>query len=281
MTYHPTRAGWTGTFSFDLGTKLAGCSAGQFKNEEYDEPCPPNLWSNGTWKAALGPAYHQYWNERRIRRNLEFWTDPAFGKETMLEAQMDAAAIPKSARSVNPTRLKRAFEVFQAMFPERPRWRLAQGMLSGSRVHAYPNAAAIFNEAPQLRAFMLTPGGKGARGLPRLFHFFEPVPGWQTSAPKVAKAFEEAKRYLGLRTQAMVDAWYAKAHALIAQVPGSEDNLNVRHESNMLVARPGQLEVHPWIFKFLDLFGRSQLQIGVTAAQIRATAPKLATLVKR
>lgn len=281
MTFLPTRAGWTGTFSFDLGSKLPGCQ-GQFRNEEYDEPCPPDTWSNNTWKVALGAAYHQFWNERRIRRNLEFWTDPAFGKYTMLEAQMDAAAVPQSARVVNPGRLRRAFEVFQGMFPERPRWALEKGLMVPAEFKAYPDGQKIYNElASELQVRMSSPGGKSARGVPRFFHFFKPVAGWEKSSPAVEKAFEDAKRYLGLRNQAMVSAWYAKANALISRVPGGEDNFNVRHEWNMIRVLPGAVEVHPWIFQFLDLFGRSQIQLAATASKAIAASKVLPILPKK
>lgn len=274
MKFFGSRMGWTGTFSKDIGSKRDGCVGG-YRNETYLEPCPPDTWSNGTWKVALGPAYHQYWNERRIRRNLGYWTDPAFGKYTMLEAKMDAAEVPPSARVVNPSRLRRAFEVFQGMFPERPRWALTKGLLPADEYKAYPDGdAALKRKYEQYQTY-------GAVFPSRFFHFYAPTPGWQQSSPAVSKAFDEARKYLGLRTQAMLDAWYAKANALIAKVPGGEDNFNVQHEWNMILVNPGSVEVHPWIFQFLDLFGRSQLQIGVAASQLKKTAPKLSALVAK
>jgi len=268
MNFFHSRASWTGSFSKTIGSMRPGCQ-GSLVNNEYGQPCPSDTWTNGTWKRALGAPYLQFWNERRIRRNLEFWTDPAFGKYTKLEAMMDAARVPRSARIVNPAWLKRAFDVFSAMYPERPRWRLQKGLI-------HPANRVFLDQRKAIDEF-----GIGAV-LGRFFHFFEPATSdWRISSPAVTKAYEDAKRYLGLRTQAMVDAWYAKAHALIAEVPGSADDLNVQHEWNMIIVRPGSVEVHPWIFKFLDLFGRSQFQFAVSPAQVRATAPKLTALVAK
>lgn len=247
-----SRSCWSGVFSKDILTKSL-CRDGRYVEDRCGTVCPHILWSNAVWKKTLNPITHQYWNERRIRRNLRFWTEPAFGKYTRLEAEAEVFGVPKGSMLINPARLKKAFEVFEAMFPEGARWKLAEGF-------AYPGGASLQPYEGQLLP-----------GVMRFRYFAPSTRDFRVESPTVKKAYEEARSFLGLKTQQMTDRWYAEAAKLISEVPGGEDQYNVRMDWNMIAFQPGKMEVNGWIFKFLALFGQNQLAIGLARPAIAAS----------
>ncbi|NBT36437.1 MAG: hypothetical protein EBT03_13040, partial [Betaproteobacteria bacterium] len=162
---------------------------------------------------------------------------------------------------------KKAFQVFEGMFPEAARWKLAEGWVTLDR--AYRDVNQGINETLNTPPRMAL----AASGQAHRFRYFAPsTRDFRVESPAVKKAYEEARSFLGLKTQQMTDRWYAEAAKLISEVPGGEDQYNVRMDWNMIAFQPGKMEVNGWIFKFLALFGQNQLAIGLARPAIAASA---------
>jgi hypothetical protein len=214
-------------------------------------PCPPQTYSNGTWKAIIGSpngGYWQWWNERRIRENLGRWTRPGMRWRYLLDATASAYGVPYNRMLITGELLARAFKTFEGMFPL-VRWQLSTGVILrlGTKVAFAPNPDPKNN----VRNSSTPPAYDMA------FHYWSPAAaGWQNATPKVKADLEEAIRFLGLKNEAEVKAWYDKAHALVNRVPGSEDKYNVKFIWNMIAFEPKKMFVHGWVMEFLEVFAQ-------------------------
>lgn len=301
--------------AYVIGEK--NCSAGDRQSlSPFWNPCPPVLWNNINWRSRFvrnqaeaqskvaqllkeGPdpgladvdnTVHiwQWWNERRIRKFLALWAAPAFGKSTLLEAEASAAGVDRKFIE-QKLPLKAAADVFYAMFPEKPRWRLASGFYGLSSLYGvgwwYPENLRRRDKENSM--FSDSSGYE--------FHYWHPKDrDWRTvpeqgvslldGDPGYLDRYQQSKKFLGLTNKSLEDAWYAAANKLINEVPGSEDNVNVRTwYGNLIAFRPGAVIVNPWVTKFVDLFGRNQSKAMLSRAPARlpATRPQIPGAVKR
>ena len=228
--------------------------------------CPPMTWTNGNYRKIIGESPWRWWVERKIRRSIGPWVEPAYGWKTAFDAYAFSNKVDTKKLIVNGTTLARAFQNFNTLFPDElfpngiparvpgqlGRWTLATGVIWYSLKSSGQGPYHFSLRRPDQQG-----GGNNADPdtTDIAFHLWVPDgTGW-LNLPQVQAAWKKLFADLRYKTPEEQNAFVQAAGALVLKVPTAEDDKLVRSSVRLIEFQPGKVIINQWLVEFVKLFG--------------------------